>query len=710
MTTAWSRPAAQEPLRWEDANRRYLEGWTEVLRLRLRQRVLWLRRQWRRDPLAEHRAEVISDEQIDALESGSDREAEARFHAEDPEAARIGRTLQVRERDLAARARVLADAGSPPALEVLAGLFQLTDFERCVIALCLAPELAPAFERLYAYVQDDLARGFPTLHLALALFADESGEGERAPRDSFLPGSPLRRYLLIEMEAATKGLRLPERILGFLLGKNLPDERFALIVPPLPLAPCHRELVGRLASWVRDREGWPAINLTGPAGSGKRSVARALCQALGMQLYEIDARGMAAGDAGLIRRLEREAVLLQTGFYLEIPETGFAGDLIERLGGFLIVGSRDPWPAVSRALLAIPVPRPDAASQQALWHQALGPGSEALGEALGETIEGVVQQFDFGPRTVVRAAASARARAELRGEGAVTADDLWAACREQSGMDMEALAQRLEPAYGWDDIVVPPEILRQLREIAAQVAHRPRVYESWGFGARLPRGRGISVLFSGPSGTGKTMAAEVFARELRLDLYRIDLAGVVSKYIGETERNLKKVFEAADQSGAILFFDEADALFGKRTDIKDSHDRYANIEVNYLLQRMEDYRGLAILATNRRTALDRAFLRRLRFLVEFPSPDAAFRRRIWQKVYPPATPVEALDWDALSRLEVPGGNIRNIALNAAFLAAEEGRAVTMDHLMRAARSEYAKCDKSVTQAEFGAWYRPGAKR
>ena len=698
MTTAESRLAAAEPLRWEAANRQYLDGWTAILRLRLRQRILWLRRQWQRDPLAGHRAEVISDEQIDALEAGADRAAEVRFYADDPEAARIGRTLAARERDLAALAQALSEAGSPPALEALAGLFKLGGFERSVLALCLAPELDPGFERLYAYAQDDLARGFPTVHLALALFGDD--------RDRLLPDAQLRRFLLVEMETATRGLRLPERVLGYLLGRNQIDERLALPVPALPLAPCHREPVQRLAAWIRDRQGWPALNLTGPAGSGKRSVARALCQVLGMQLHEIDAGSVAAGDADLIRRLEREAVLLQTGFYLEIPDGGFQGDLIERLGGFLIVGSRDPWPALSRTLLTVPVPKPDAASQQALWHQALAP----LDEALGATVAGVVQQFDFGPRIVVRAAAAARARAQLRGEGTVTADDLWAACREQSGVAMESLAQRLEPACGWDDIVVPPDVLRQLREIAAQVAHRPRVYEAWGFGARLPRGRGISVLFSGPSGTGKTMAAEVFARELRLDLYRIDLAGVVSKYIGETERNLKKVFEAADQSGAILFFDEADALFGKRTDIKDSHDRYANIEVNYLLQRMEDYRGLAILATNRRTALDRAFLRRLRFLVEFPFPDAAFRRRIWQKVFPPATPVEALDWDALSRLEVPGGNIRNIALNAAFLAAQEDRTVTMDHLMRAARSEYAKCDKSATQAEFGAWYRPEAKR
>ena len=237
----------------------------------------------------------------------------------------------------------------------------------------------------------------------------------------------------------------------------------------------------------------------------------------------------------------------------------------------------------------------------------------------------------------------------------LTAEDLWQACREQVGWQLGRLAQRLTPCYTWDDIVLPDDLMRQLREIADQVAARPQVYESWGFGARLPRGRGISALFSGPSGTGKTMAAEILANHLQLDLYRIDLAGVVSKYIGETEKNLRNVFDAAEQSGAILFFDEADALFGKRSEVKDSHDRYANIEVNYLLQRMEDYRGLAILCTNRRAALDRAFLRRLRFLVEFPFPDGENRCRIWQKVFPPQAPLASLDLEALSRLEISRG-------------------------------------------------------
>jgi SpoVK/Ycf46/Vps4 family AAA+-type ATPase len=267
---------------------------------------------------------------------------------------------------------------------------------------------------------------------------------------------------------------------------------------------------------------------------------------------------------------------------------------------------------------------------------------------------------------------------------------------------VEDLAQRIEPAHEWGDLVLPEEAMRQLREIADQVAGRPTVYGAWGFGRKLSRGRGITALFAGPSGTGKTLAAEVLAKHLGLDLYRIDLAGVVNKYIGETEKNLRRVFQAAQESGAILFFDEADALFGKRTDVKDSHDRYANIEVNYLLQLMEDYRGLAILATNRKSSLDVAFLRRLRFLVDFPFPDAASRRRIWEKAFPAEAPVAGLDYEVLSRMEIPGGNIRNIALNAAFLAAGEGSPIGTVHVMQAARREYAKMEKMVTEAEFGA--------
>ena len=323
--------------------------------------------------------------------------------------------------------------------------------------------------------------------------------------------------------------------------------------------------------------------------------------------------------------------------------------------------------------------------------------------------EAVAEHFQFGQEMMVKTVSAAAARARMRSAGqeiTVTEEDVWEACREQSSWELRQLAQVIEPSFTWDDIVLPAEVLAQLRDISSQVAYRAKVYRHWGFGAKVSRGLGISALFSGVSGTGKTMAAEVLARHLRLDLYRVDLAGVVSKYIGETEKNLKKIFDAAERSGAILFFDEADALFGKRTEVKDSRDRFANIEVNYLLQRMESFNGLSILATNRKADIDRAFLRRLRFLVDFPFPDTMQRMRIWHKSFPAGAPLAELDYDALARLEIPGGNIRNIALSAAFLAAERNTPISMDLLMQAARREYTKMEKMMGDMEFE---RPGTR-
>jgi SpoVK/Ycf46/Vps4 family AAA+-type ATPase len=250
---------------------------------------------------------------------------------------------------------------------------------------------------------------------------------------------------------------------------------------------------------------------------------------------------------------------------------------------------------------------------------------------------------------------------------------------------------------------VEPDVREQLGELADQVAHRARVYETWGFGPQLGRGRGITALFSGQSGTGKTMAAEIIAGHLRLDLYRIDLAGVVSKYVGETEKNLRRVFDAAESSGAMLLFDEADALFGTRTEVRDSHDRYANLEINYLLQAMEDYAGLAILATNRRSAMDAAFVRRLRFIIDFPFPDVEARREIWERAFPAAAELAGVDPEALARLELAGGSIRSIAINAAFLAAADGGPIRMPHIIRAAGREYTKLARPIGAAEFGDW-------
>jgi SpoVK/Ycf46/Vps4 family AAA+-type ATPase len=285
----------------------------------------------------------------------------------------------------------------------------------------------------------------------------------------------------------------------------------------------------------------------------------------------------------------------------------------------------------------------------------------------------------------------------------VLGDFLWNTCRINARPRLDDLAQRIDACAGWEDLVLPEPQRLILRDIAAHVRQRTRVYEHWGFAAKGKRGLGISAMFAGASGTGKTMAAEVLARDLHLDLYRIDLSAVVSKYIGESEKNLRRVFDAAEEGGAILLFDEADALFGKRTETKDSHDRYANLEVSYLLQRMECYRGLAVLTTNIKSALDNAFLRRLRFIVQFPFPDLAQRAEIWRRAFPKETPTDGIDVMKLARLNVPGGNIRNAALNAAFLAADAGEPVRMTHLLRAARAEYSKLEKTLTETEVAGW-------
>jgi SpoVK/Ycf46/Vps4 family AAA+-type ATPase len=351
------------------------------------------------------------------------------------------------------------------------------------------------------------------------------------------------------------------------------------------------------------------------------------------------------------------------------------------------------------------IPPLNTQDQRLLLEMALGD----LAATMNGSIDTVVAQFQLNPTSISGLKAEVVGKLNVSGRPSKPEDAaqfekiLWEACRAQARPRMGELAQSIRAVAEWDDLVLPDSQKSVLAEIAIQVRQRARVYEEWGFAARSNRGLGISALFAGPSGTGKTMAAEVLANNLNLDLYRIDLSQVVSKYIGETEKNLRRVFDAAEAGGAILLFDEADALFGKRSEVKDSHDRYANIEVSYLLQRMEEYRGLAILTSNMKGALDQAFMRRIRFMVNFPFPSEAQRQTIWENIYPPETPSQGLEFEKLARLNITGGNIRNIALYAAFLAAEAGTPVRMDHILRAARVEYSKLEKTLTASEIRDW-------
>jgi SpoVK/Ycf46/Vps4 family AAA+-type ATPase len=446
------------------------------------------------------------------------------------------------------------------------------------------------------------------------------------------------------------------------------------------------------------------IQLCGGDEAVRWAIAATACAEVGLDLYAVSAHALPASHGeleGFTRLWEREASLRSSALIVETEAVeradaravGHVGKLLERLNSPVLLSTRDRWRPLRRDLRTLDVDKPTRDEQRAVWETLLGEATKGVNGHLGA----LVAQFNFS-FPVIRACVQEALASGAQGEALGVA--LWDAGCSQARPRLEDLAQRLVPRATWDDLVLAEGEKAMLREIATHVAHRTTVYETWGFSGTSSRGLGISALFAGASGTGKTMAAEVLASTLRLDLYRIDLSGVVSKYIGETEKNLRRVFDAADEGGAILFFDEADALFGKRSEVKDSHDRYANIEINYLLQRMESYRGLAVLATNMKGALDPAFLRRIRFVINFPFPDAAQRAELWRRMFPPATPTEGLDAVKLARLNIPGGNIRNIALNAAFLAAQTAEPVRMPHILRAVRSEYAKLERPLVEAEI----------
>jgi hypothetical protein len=589
----------------------------------------------------------------------------------------------------------------PPELETLCATLSLSAFEREILLLCAGVELDSKLA--------DLCGARPTFSLALAAFP-------QAHWSALSPSRPLRYWRLVDVlpgEALTNSpLRIDERILHYLTGVQAIDERLRPLLkpasPPRQLPPSHHaiaEQAGAMWRLASAHGPLPAIQLCGADRAAKAEIAGVAAALAGLDLYSIPARCLPHAPSEIdpfIRLWDREAALSGSALLIDCndvdgPENSLDGALaalIEAVRGPLFVSTREPRQAGSRAVRLLEVNPLTAEEQGEIWRGAL---PELAG--MNGTPAKLGSQFSLSPSTIRSIAGALQADAEA----AQASDHLWDACRLHGRPRLEALAQRIEPAACWQDLVLPDKQLDMLRQITIHVRHRAQVYQDWGFAAKGSRGLGISAMFAGPSGTGKTMAAEVLANALRLDLYRIDLSQVVSKYIGETEKNLRRVFDAAETGAAILLFDEADALFGKRSEVKDSHDRYANIEISFLLQRMEAYRGLAILTTNRKSALDQAFLRRIRFVVEFPFPDLAERAEIWRRVFPPATPVENLRLDRLARLNACGGHIRNIALGAAFLAAEQGQPVRMAHLLSTARSEFAKLERPLTDAEVAGW-------
>ncbi|MBN1641120.1 MAG: ATP-binding protein [Anaerolineae bacterium] len=614
-------------------------------------------------------------------------------------------------------------SGIPPPIATLSELSRrlgLSLFEQRVLLLCAAPEFAPELPHLYAQVQGDPSYAFPTFALAFALFEDASW-------DALSPDRPLRYWRLIEIQQppttplTTRPLRADERIVHYLNGLNQLDHRLRPFLLPVrgedaepDLPPSQQGVVDQALAYLAGAQPvprWPILQLVGSDPISKRLVARRIAAQLGVQLYSLPAQliPLAARDLEDLARLwHRESTLLPLALYLDASELAHeapSGDPTQRVRQFLyrsdglcMLDTRDVWCDLGRDNCALDVRKPTPGEQLAAWAAVLTPGMDGLPAQLAA-------QFDLNLPTVheiVRGLDSSPSVAPQTGTGdQVEGKRLWQACLAYTRPRLDVLAQRITPVATWADIVLPEHQLRSLRHIAEQVEQRSKVYEEWGFRRRSSRGLGITVLFSGESGTGKTMAAEILANHLELNLYRIDLSAVVSKYIGETEKNLRRLFDAAEDGGALLFFDEADALFGKRSEVRDSHDRYANIEVSYLLQRLEEYRGLAILATNFKAGLDEAFTRRLRFSIVFPQPDEGYRQRIWEQIYPPETPVDGLDYAYLARtFRLSGGSIRNIALNAAFIAAHHNSPVTMVHVLEAARIEIAKEGRLLNEGDF----------
>ena len=603
--------------------------------------------------------------------------------------------------------------------------FGLDDFEADVLVACVLADLGFGCGRIYAYLQDDLSQQYPSVGLLHRLFAE--GRPDGSARASFHYSAPLLRHDLVRIWGPEDGslsamaVAADDRIVSHLLGFDGIDRHLAPWTE-IEVTPAPRMITQRQFGAVHQLIvlGGRAAALLGPAQGGKRQAARLFADILDARLLTVDVQALLAAPAGTpaeaVRRVIREAVLQSAVVYWAAAD-GFWGDGDRALAGrrsleaelaaapvVVLLGARPGWeppPIFAGAPLRIMnLPAPNGTERMQAWHGALlNAGVEV--EPLAPDIAHVAAAFQLTVPQIVDAVAVAVAGA---GPGSAPSGlALRAGARAVSARNLTAVSTEIVPRASWEQLVLHQDSVDQLKELCSAVRHHSFVLERTGFDRRLTGGTAIIALFAGVSGTGKTMAAEVVAGELGLPLFRVDLAAVVSKWIGETEKNLDRVFEAASNSNAILFFDEADAIFGKRSEVKDAHDRYANLEISYLLQKMENYRGVAILATNMRHLLDDAFLRRITFMIMFPIPDTPERAQIWEAVWPAELPrSEDVDFLRLAKVKLTGGNIKNIVLAAAHLAVAQGRPVCTADLLHAIRREYQKLGKQIEPAEVAA--------
>jgi hypothetical protein len=709
-------------------------GWLELV---LRRRAIDVAARRGSDERFDEFAGLYVSEGEIARYAGEDAPAAA--SAPDPRTAALLERIARLRAELDARTQATLRAGLEPRLQRLARRFRLSQPELRVLVCCLAPDWELRFQRYFAYLQNDVTRRRPTIQLLGELCSDD-GEGARLVRLILSPDSPLLRERLLtvaqaELPFPARQPMVAESVGDFLAGVARPDSRLAGMVtirrpggewPTGRWYERHRDIVARLERPLRRDGRMSTAYVSGVSGAGKGLVVNELAKRAGVSVLRADCRAwVTAGDCtrDTLRSFRRDAVLhgcliqLARCEALAEPSAAAARAAIDEflgenpVAGILLTGTAaldEMTTLLSVPLWGFELPKPDLGERADLWQLAFA--ARAL-QADAALVDSLSSSFRFTPRDMTRALDSygAERSADATGDALprpVDRELLVRSCRDTSRHAIHRFARRIVPRRSWEDLVVPEDSRQQLAEICAGARGRRRVHDEWGFERKLALGAGLNVLFAGPSGVGKTMSAEIVAGELGLDLFAVDLSCVVSKYIGETEKNLALVFDEAESTNCVLFFDECDALFGKRTEIKDAHDRYANIEVNYLLQRVDQYEGIVILATNLRSNLDAAFTRRIRYAVEFPFPEAQHREQIWRRVFPEETPVASdVDMEFLARqFKLTGGSIRNIAVNAAFLAASNGGRVGMKHLIHATRRELQKMGKSCTKTEFGRYF------
>jgi SpoVK/Ycf46/Vps4 family AAA+-type ATPase len=682
----------------------------------------------------------ISEKQIDTIIHNQQFQQEGKPSW--PDNSPIGALTQLLkqyEENLAEKRKESLRHGLILGLDNLKRLFGLSTFDLDTLLVCLLPELDLEYKRIYAYLQDDVTKKSPTVNFVLQLLCNSHADMLKA-RQAFSPEAPLLKYHLISLHdnhisgpttLLVKFIHVDERITNYLLETNTIDAHLLsftnLIHPTLKLQDVilsekTKLLLTKLVTQYKDKAF--ICHLYGPYGVGKQTTAEAVCSELGIPLLYVDLNRMVLIDINpelLVPLIFREGILQNAVFYLDgfdlllrdereiKPACKAVMKQLESYPHPVFLSGEKNWQPrgelENKAFIDIELSIPSYTERKQIWHQHWN-GDPFL--AFDADLSDVANKFRFSGGQIRDAIITARNLAQWRDSGneQVTKQDLYLACRAQSREILSSLAHKIQPKYDWADIILPEDQMEQLREICNYVKYYSTVYNDWGFERKLSLGKGLNILFAGPSGTGKTMAAEIISHELGLDLYKIDLSAIVSKYIGETEKNLDRIFQEGQTSNAILFFDEADALFGKRSEVRDSHDRYANIEISYLLQKMDEYDGIVILATNLRKNIDEGFSRRLHFALEFPIPDETDRYRIWKSIFPPEVPLaKDIDIEFMARqFKITGGNIKNIALGAAFLAVEDGGCINTENLVRATKREYQKMGKLCTIGEFARYF------